>query len=174
MRAFGNGIAVLLVSYLALLSSTAPSPHGRTLMIDAISMSGDKPRGILTLKGIVERPPPKPKPPKPKELIDQLIEAFPATFRRRGPRLPLAVGIRQQLQATMPEIPSNAICRSLSSYCSAPAYLRAIIAGATRVGLDGKPAGTVTAEQARHAAERLARIEAQRQAKPIKPKTTQK
>jgi ProP effector len=143
-------------------------------MTEKISMSGDKPRGILTLKGIVERPAPKPKPPKPKELLDQLIEAFPATFRRRGPRLPLAVGIREQLQATMPETPSNAISRWLSSYCSAPAYLRVIIAGATRVGLDGKAAGTVTAEQARHAAERLARIETQRQAKPIKPKTTQK
>jgi ProP effector len=40
-------------------------------------------------------------------------------------------------------------------YCGSPRYLIVLQEGAVRIGLDGEPVGTVTAEEAAHAQQRL-------------------
>jgi sRNA-binding protein len=44
----------------------------------------------------------------------------------------------------------------LAIYCTSIAYLRQMREGAARIGLDGEPAGVVTADEAEDAARRLA------------------
>jgi ProP effector len=51
---------------------------------------------------------------------------------------------------------------ALSSHCNNPRYLMNMVEGATRVDLQGQPAGVVTAEEAARAQQRLAEL--------IKPK----
>ena len=51
------------------------------------------------------------------------------------------------------------MARALGDYTSGPTYLRACVAGAPRIGLDGKPCGEVSEQQAAHAKARLAALE---------------
>ena len=101
-------------------------------------------------------------------LVDQfqmlLAREYPALFPVAGapPRAPLAIGIDRALRARHPEIASRTLRIALHRHTSAPAYLALLIAGATRIDLDGLPAGTVTAEQAQRPVERLQRRGASR------------
>ena len=55
----------------------------------------------------------------------------------------------------MPEVSRRRLALALRYFTHAPLYLRALVEGADRIGLDGAPAGT--ADAAAHAAAELAR-----------------
>jgi hypothetical protein len=77
-----------------------------------------------------------------------LAEVYPACFDWRKPR-PLKVGIHHDLFAAGYTV--KQVRRALGPYCQAQRYRRSIIAGETRVGLAGEPAGVVTEEEAQQA-----------------------
>jgi ProP effector len=91
-------------------------------------------------------------------VIELLCERFPQTFNRNGPR-PLKVGVYADALAALGDAvqPRN-LQSALRAYTSNARYLRALSAGACRVGLDGNPAGTVTAEDEAVAKARLAEL----------------
>ena len=88
--------------------------------------------------------------------IKLLYEQFPQAFCRRAP-VPLKVGIyADTLAAVNGAVEPGNLKSALRAYTSSARYLRALSAGAHRVGLDGSPAGTVTAEDEASAKARLA------------------
>ena len=92
-----------------------------------------------------------------REVIAVLADLWPhcfAVFEDR--RRPLKVGIHHDiLAAGKGAIAAAELALALRRYCANPHYLRACTEGAARIGLDGEPAGSVTADEAAHAAERL-------------------
>ena len=88
--------------------------------------------------------------------IKLLCERFPQSFNRRGPQ-PLKVGVYGDVLAALGDaVQPRDLQSALRAYTSNARYLRALSAGACRVGLDGKPAGTVTPEDEAVARRRLA------------------
>jgi ProP effector len=100
-----------------------------------------------------------------------LVEKFPAAFSEAGERQPLKVGIANDLLAR--GISRQIVARGLHSYCNAYRYLVAMQDGAVRIGLDGEPAGVVTADEAVYAQQRLAK-KPEPAAKGPAPKSTPK
>jgi ProP effector len=96
-----------------------------------------------------------------------LTEAFPQTFvlEKYRPHRPLKVGIAADIPARCPAVERRVLSAALSAYARRVMYLRALVAGAARVDLDGNPAGEVTAGDAEFAATKLAEILASREAK---------
>ena len=89
-------------------------------------------------------------------VIKSLCDRFPQTFDRNGPR-PLKVGVYADVLAALGDaVQPRDLQSALRAYTSNARYLRALSAGACRVGLDGKPAGTVTPEDEAVARRRLA------------------
>ena len=89
-------------------------------------------------------------------VIELLCERFPQTFNRNGPR-PLKVGVYADALAALGDAVQPRDLQSALRACTSNArYLRALSAGACRIDLDGKPAGTVTAEDEKVAKARLA------------------
>ena len=90
--------------------------------------------------------------------IAELAAAFPAAFTL-DPTLvrPVKLGIKDDIYAQS-AVSRRRIAAALRSYCNSVDYLRASMEGAVRLDLTGKPAGTVTATEARHATERLAAL----------------
>ena len=86
----------------------------------------------------------------------ELAAAFPAAFTL-DPTLvrPVKLGIKDDIYAQS-AVSRRRITAALRSYCNSVHYLRASMEGAVRLDLTGKPAGTVTATEARYATERLA------------------
>ncbi len=82
-------------------------------------------------------------------VLDLLTETWPACFsiyERR--RKPLKIGIHRDILAVLDGAVTPAeLSRALRCYVANKVYRERLIAGAVRVGLDGKPAGEVTAEQ---------------------------
>ncbi len=80
-------------------------------------------------------------------------EKFPATFMKKGERkkIPLKVGIADDIIAALPEMSPELIKRAVGDYVSGPKYARAMIAGQQRVDLQGQPAGEVTEAAVKHA-----------------------
>ena len=77
-------------------------------------------------------------------VIALLCDRFPQTFDRNGPR-PLKVGVYGDVLAALGEaVRPRDLQSALRFYTSNRGYLRALLAGACRIDLDGKPAGTVT------------------------------
>jgi ProP effector len=90
--------------------------------------------------------------------IELLCNRFPQTFSRRGPQ-PLKVGIYDDALAALGgAVQPRDLKPGLRAYTSNARYLGALSAGACRVGLDGKPAGTVTPEDEAVAKARLAEL----------------
>ena len=88
-------------------------------------------------------------------VIELLCERFPQTFNRGGPQ-PLKVGVyADALAALGGAVQPRDLKSALGAYTSNARYLRALSAGACRVGLDGKPAGIVTPEDEAVAKKRL-------------------
>jgi ProP effector len=92
----------------------------------------------------------------------QLIRRFPAAFKDyKSPKLPLKVGIRADLLIAAPDLDPELLGSAIAQYISIAQYIyspggnyhQALTEGAVRVGLDGSPAGYVTAEEAEHAAQ---------------------
>ena len=75
-------------------------------------------------------------------------------------KLPLAVGIRADIEAAFPKVPPTLVQAVLRDYTQGPSYLRTLQAGRPRYGLDGqpKPDDRVTPEQEAHARAALAKI----------------
>ena len=95
-----------------------------------------------------------------------LAERFPQTFVLEGyqPHRPLKVGIAADLMSRCPELDRRKLSAALSAYTQRVMYLEGMVAGTARIDLDGNLAGEVSALDAEHAAERLAKILASRQA----------
>jgi ProP effector len=90
--------------------------------------------------------------------IKLLCERFPQTFSRRDPR-PLKIGMHADLRAALDgTVEPRDLKSALAGYTSSARYLRTLSAGASRIGLDGKPAGTVAAEVEAVAKARLAEL----------------
>ncbi|QEW07029.1 ProQ/FINO family protein [Nitrincola iocasae] len=85
--------------------------------------------------------------------VQLLMDAYPEVFSRDKVR-PLKIGIQEDLVAD-DKVSRTKIKRALASYVRSPQYLRSFQEGAERIGLDGQPAGTVTAEEAGHAKGKL-------------------
>ena len=90
------------------------------------------------------------------EILDQLCREFPAAFvHYQGRRRPLKVGIFHDILDRLgPAIDQKLLRRALGAYVRnfGFGYLRALQPGADRIDLAGEPCGTVTAEEAAHAA----------------------
>ena len=86
----------------------------------------------------------------------ELVRRFPACFRPHGsPKLPLMIGTYEAVRDAAPDIATPDLINTITDYCNGQSYLRALIADADRIGLDGKPAGAVTPSHAEHAAKML-------------------
>jgi len=91
--------------------------------------------------------------------VELLKAHFPACFKELREICPLKIGIKQDLVkmlATKAEIvvaDKACMVNSLSYYVNSPAYHKSVTAGATRVDLDGQPAGIVTEEEAKYSVE---------------------
>jgi ProP effector len=70
-------------------------------------------------------------------------------------RRPLKIGINEELVAALAIVEPREIGFALGSNTGHAWYLAACVAGAARIALDGSEAGTVTPEEAAHAASRL-------------------
>jgi sRNA-binding protein len=83
-----------------------------------------------------------------------LAEKFPHCFvpEFKAPKRPLKIGIAQDIHARLPGVPQGHVATALFSYTDGPTYLNSLVTGAERLDLDGKVCGTVTAEEAAHAA----------------------
>lgn len=93
--------------------------------------------------------------------ITQIAELYPLTFNREAVK-PLKIGIQDDLVADG-KLAQGKIKRALASYVRSPLYYKALQAGATRIDLQGQPAGEVTEEQADHAKAMLAKLREQKQ-----------
>jgi ProP effector len=89
-------------------------------------------------------------------VIKLLCDRFQQTFNRNGPR-PLKVGVYADALAALGDaVQPRDLKSALGAYTSNARYLRELTAGAPRIALDGKPAGTVTPEDEAVARRRLA------------------
>ena len=90
------------------------------------------------------RPEPPPAAAAPPAWV-ALSQRWPAIFNIDAPR-PLKIGIHEDLlQAGL--APQD-FKRALAHYCHTRRYRRTLVEGATRIDLDGRPAGVVTREHA--------------------------
>ena len=82
-----------------------------------------------------------------------LAEWFPQAFTLEPylPNRPLKVGIGHDILVRCPALTARERCAVLHQYVSRVMYLRACVAGAARVDLDGNACGEVTAEEAQYA-----------------------
>jgi sRNA-binding protein len=121
------------------------------------------------------KPPPKPPmvaAPKPRDAertkrrreAAKTLRTMFACFS--GPHCqPLKIGISRDLIERAPEIAPDDISGALAMYVGLPAYLWTCTEGATRIDLDGAPAGVVTAKEAAYVVQRLAMLARRRMAK---------
>jgi ProP effector len=88
------------------------------------------------------------------ETLAVLRERFPAAFapQKQQWRWPLKVGIRDDIVSAAPDLEAKNIGRALRYYVSHPAYQKMMVAGKTRIDLDGKPVGVVTEAEVAHKA----------------------
>lgn len=92
--------------------------------------------------------------------VELLKAFFPNCFRAVKEVQPLKIGIKQDLVkqlSTMNEVvvgDKACMVNSLSYYVNSPAYHKSVVAGATRIDLEGTSSGIVTAEEANYSAER--------------------
>ena len=93
-----------------------------------------------------------------------IAEWFPQAFvpEKYLPHRPLKIGIHIDLKARCPALSERERSAVLRYYVARLMYLRACVAGAPRIDLDGNVCGEVTAAEAQHAAARLAAILAAR------------
>lgn len=81
-----------------------------------------------------------------------LVERFPACFMgEKQSKLPLKIGIYEDVLAAAPELDSKHIKLALRDYCNGLSYLTSTIAGCPRVDLAGAMAGEVSEASARMA-----------------------
>ncbi|HKD93045.1 MAG TPA: ProQ/FinO family protein [Terriglobales bacterium] len=111
------------------------------------------------------------------DLITVLADLWPHAFSVfERDRKPLRLGIHHDiLAAAKGAISPDELKIALRFYCANGRYLRACVEGAARIDLDGEAAGSVSADEAAHAGQRLAQYRARRSkpaptaSKPVKP-----
>jgi ProP effector len=89
-----------------------------------------------------------------RELLEIFCDRWPRAFPRDYRQVkPLALGIRQDMAASLPEQPPGRIGFVIGTYqqLMRPAYFRAVLQGGPRYDLEGKPRGEVTPEEKEHA-----------------------
>jgi ProP effector len=98
--------------------------------------------------------------------LARLAACFPQTFvrERHLPHRPLKAGIAAEILARCPDLDRRVLAEALSAYAMRIMYLQSLVAGAARVDLDGNACGEVSVEDAEHAAARLSKILAVREA----------
>lgn len=91
------------------------------------------------------------------DVLVRLRATFPECFSQlnAGLKKPIKIGIHNDIAAQLPDVDPDAIGLALRVYTLHESYWRAIVKGAPRIDLDGKPAGAVTADEAAHAQRRL-------------------
>lgn len=90
------------------------------------------------------------------EVRSILVEKFPLCFMPKGePKKPLALGLHVRIEERIPELSRDDVAWALRDYTSGATYLKAMVAGAARLNLDGKAEGAVDEEAAAVAARRL-------------------
>jgi ProP effector len=99
--------------------------------------------------------------PIKKKRPDATVEAVIALLAERWPqafavhefrRKPLKVGIHlDMMSAINGTVTRSELGRALACYVNNPVYLARCREGAKRIGLDGEPAGSITAEQENYA-----------------------
>ena len=97
--------------------------------------------------------------PRPSDILKAVRAQIPVLA---SPRRPLAIGIGPALISRIAELTGvepRLAGFAVSFHCRTAGYLRGTREGAPRVDLDGNPVGTVTAEEAAYAAQRLAEVE---------------
>ena len=77
-----------------------------------------------------------------------LAELYPACFDWENPR-PLKIDIHKPMIRAGHD--REAVKRALAAYCTAPRYRETLRAGASRIDLQGQPAGAVTEREAAYA-----------------------
>jgi ProP effector len=108
-------------------------------------------------------------------LIKTLAELYPAAFvaAQYEQHRPLKLGVDKDLVAAgvITKDEAKVVFRL---YCGRIMYRRSQVEGADRIGLDGNPAGTVSAEHAECAARSIAVTEARRIAQAVAAKADRK
>ena len=134
----------------ARLSMTPPPPGERPLDGTATGRVTTK-EPPLTRKGVPA-------------VLACIAEWFPQAFvpEKYLPHRPLKIGIHIDLKARCPALSERERSAVLRYYVARPLYLRACVAGAPRIDLDGNACGEVNAAEAKFAADRLAAILATR------------
>lgn len=108
-------------------------------------------------------PPRMPNVTRPGPTVEQMWAAlksppltkWPAAFN--ADRRPLKVGITNDIKSRMPDAAWD-IPNEVGKWVKHPLYIRNMIAGGTRIDLDGQPAGEVTLEQREHAWDQLKKL----------------
>jgi len=105
--------------------------------------------------------------------IRDLARRYPHVFVAEWWRAhrPLALGTHQALCEACPDL-RGTVWLALHRYTKRLQYQRALVEGAARVDLAGKPAGTVSAQHAAVAAAKVARILAAREARAVQERET--
>lgn len=99
------------------------------------------------------------KRPNPaRQVLQQLGELYPVIKQA----LPLAIGVNKQLAERHPDIEAKALRAALFHHTRSFPYLKAMAKAEQRFGLDGQPAGEVTAEQREFASGQLKEIQNRR------------
>lgn len=92
--------------------------------------------------------------------VELLKAYFPLCFRDIKDIQPLKIGIKQDLVkrlSTLDDIvvgDKACMVNSLAYYVNSPAYHKSVVAGATRIDLEGVAVGVVTPEEANYSTER--------------------
>lgn len=98
-----------------------------------------------------------------RKALDELCELYPEVFSPAQPK-PLQIGIHEAV-AEDGKLSKTRIRRALNLYVRMRKYIACITEGADRVTLGGEVTGQVTAEEAKHAQEKLAEIDKRRAAR---------
>ena len=93
-------------------------------------------------------------PEKPTD-IRALMNDLQARFDVFKNFSPLAIGIDKQLFAALPEVSKKSLRIAMRNHTLSTRYLKEMEKGTQRLNLDGTPAGEVTDENRRYAAEQL-------------------
>src|SRR5215207_9083757 len=92
-------------------------------------------------------------------LADRWPNCFAVSEKQRRP---LKIGIGEEIAGLLTDVD---VLAALALYTRSPGYMEALVAGAVRIGLDGEPAGVVTAQQVAFARTQLATMQKRRETK---------
>jgi ProP effector len=94
-----------------------------------------------------------------KPVLEALSVRWPAVFPAVASEIrPWPIGLLEEMVARHPEHPRGLIRGALDRFARTEAYQLALARGGPRFGLDGQPAGEVTAEQQARATEALEKL----------------